>query len=131
MVAGGWIFASSYIFGLGYYLDTILFAIVVAGFASHHFPSFIRRADKVLGEWAYSVFLVQWLAGFVVTVAFHSGQSRGWAIFLAATPVAILSSAMLTLLNKRIVEPFRDRARNSSISSQLDSSEHLFLKVRP
>ena len=112
MLVGGSIFADSYIFGFGYYLDTILFAIVVAGFARHRFHPFIRRVDKVLGEWAYFVFLVQWLAGFAVTLAFHSGQSRGWAVFIAAAPVAILASAMLARLNRKFIEPFRDQVRN-------------------
>jgi peptidoglycan/LPS O-acetylase OafA/YrhL len=112
MLAGGWIFASSYIFGLGYYLDTILFTIVVAGIARRRFHPFIRRVDKVLGEWAYLVFLVQWLAGFAVSLAFKSGESRGWALFIAATPVALLASAILARLNRKFVEPFRDQVRN-------------------
>ena len=112
--AGGWIFDSSYIFGLGYYLDTILFTIVVGGLAWRRFPPYIRRIDKVLGEWAYFIFLVQWLAGFAVALAFHWGQSRGWAIFIAATPVAVLASAGLALLNRKVVEPIRDQVRDLS-----------------
>jgi hypothetical protein len=33
--------------------------------------------DKVLGEWAYPVFLVQWLVGFVVVATFLHEVSRG------------------------------------------------------
>jgi peptidoglycan/LPS O-acetylase OafA/YrhL len=114
MLAGGWIFAPSYIFGLGYYLDTILFSIVVGGLAWRRFHPAIRGVDKVLGEWAYFVFLVQWLAGFAVALAFHSGQARGWAICVAATPLALLASAGLALLNRKFVEPFRDKVRDLS-----------------
>ncbi len=113
LLAGGWIFDSSYIFGLGYYLDTILFTIVVGGIAWRRFHPLVRPVDKALGEWAYFVFLVQWLAGFAVVVAFHPGQSRGWAILLAATPVAVLASAGLALLNKKFVEPLRDQVRDA------------------
>jgi len=104
----------SYIFGLGYYLDTILFTIVVSGLAWRSFPPFIRHIDKVLGEWAYFVFLVQWLAGFAVALAFQWGQTRGWALFIAATPVALLASAELALLNRKFVEPIRDQVRDLS-----------------
>ena len=114
MIAGGWIFADSYIFGLGYYLDTILFAVVVGGYAWRRFHPLIRRVDKVLGEWAYFVFLLQWLAGFAVTLALPSVETRGWVIFVAATPVAVLASAMLAHLNRKIVEPFRDQVRRVS-----------------
>ncbi len=114
MLAGGWLFPDSYIFGLGYYLDTILFTIVVAGLAWRSFLPFIRRIDKVLGEWAYFVFLVQWLAGFAVALAFQWGQSRGWALCIAATPVAVLASAGLALLNRKFVEPIRNQVRDLS-----------------
>jgi peptidoglycan/LPS O-acetylase OafA/YrhL len=111
LLAGGWTFAGSYVFGLGYYLDTILMTIVVGGLAWRRFHPLIGRLDKVLGEWAYFVFLVQWLAGFAVALAFHSGQSRGWAIFIAATPLAVLASAGLAFLNRKFVEPLRDQVR--------------------
>jgi len=114
MLAGGWIFAPSYVFGLGYYLDTILFSIVVGGLAWRRFHPAIRAVDKVLGEWAYFVFLVQWLAGFAVALAFRSGQARGWAICTAATPVALLASAGLAVLNRKFVEPLRDKVRDLS-----------------
>jgi peptidoglycan/LPS O-acetylase OafA/YrhL len=114
MIAGGWIFADSYIFGLGYYLDTILFAVVVGGYAWRRFHPLIRRVDKVLGEWAYFVFLLQWLAGVAVTLALPTVETRGWVIFVAATPMAVLASAMLAHLNRKIVEPFRDQVRRVS-----------------
>jgi peptidoglycan/LPS O-acetylase OafA/YrhL len=119
ILAGGWIFATSYIFGLGYYLDTVLITIVVGGLAWRRFHPFIQRVDKVLGEWAYFVFLVQWLAGFAVAFAFRSGQSRGWAIFIAAAPVAVLASAGLAFLNRKFVEPLRDQVRDLQVTAAL------------
>jgi len=119
MLAGGWIVTSSYIFGLGYYLDTILITIVVGGLAWRRFHPIIRRVDKLLGEWAYFVFLVQWLAGFAVVLAFHSVPLRGWAIFIAAVPVAVLVSAGLAFLNRKFVEPLRDQVRDFQGGSSL------------
>jgi peptidoglycan/LPS O-acetylase OafA/YrhL len=117
LLAGGWIFAGSYIFGFGYFLDTILVTIVVAGIAWRGFSPFIRRLDKALGEWAYFVFLTQWLAGFLAVRAFHLGQSRGWAVLLAAAPVTALASAGLAFLNRTFVEPFRHQVRDLRVNS--------------
>jgi peptidoglycan/LPS O-acetylase OafA/YrhL len=135
MVAGGWILAGSYIFGIGYYLDTILFAIVVAGLAWRRFHPIIRRVDRLLGEWAYFVFLVQWLAGFAVTIAIQSNESRGWTIAIGATPVAILASAVLAHLNRKFVEPFRDKVRISPstpipLLSSTETHTHSSIKSR-
>jgi len=112
LLAGGWIFDSSYIFGFGYYLDTVLFTIIMGGLAWHRFHPIIQRVDKPLGEWAYFIFLVQWLAGFSVALAFHSGQSRGWTILVAATPLILLAGAGLAFLNRKLIEPLRNQVRN-------------------
>ena len=66
----------------------------------------------MLGEWAYFVFLVQWLAAFVVAVAVLDGQLRGWSLTLAATPVILAMAAGMMVLNRRLLEPLRDRVRN-------------------
>jgi peptidoglycan/LPS O-acetylase OafA/YrhL len=111
MLAGGWLFPDSYIFGIGYYLDTILFAVVVAGLIGRKFHPLVKLADKSCGEWAYFVFLIQWLAGFAIASALHLGDARGWALFLGTAPLAALGSAALAVLNRKFVEPLRDVVR--------------------
>ena len=69
MLAGGTVFPASYIFGWGYLLDTVCFAIVVSGLSglsSQQFGPLVERIDRMLGEWSYFAFLVHWLAGFLV-----------------------------------------------------------------
>lgn len=127
MLFGGWIFADSYIFGLGYYPDTVLFAIVVAGLVGRRFHPLVRRADKTLGEWAYFIFLIQWLAGFAVASALHLGASRGWLLFLGTAPVTALGGAALALLNRKFVEPFRDQVREQPAAA----APALGLTLRP
>jgi len=111
VMAGGWIFPDSYIFGSGYYVSVVLFTVVVAGFAGRQFAPMIERIDRTLGEWAYFIFLVQWLAGFAVAVTFMPGQWRGWTLLLVATPAIVAAGAGLAILNHRLVEPFRDLVR--------------------
>jgi peptidoglycan/LPS O-acetylase OafA/YrhL len=112
MLAGGSIFSDSYVSGAGYYLDTVFFTLVVAGLVGRRFGPLVRRIDTALGEWAYFAFLVQWLAAFVVAVAFLDGEWRGWTLMLATTPVIVVLSAGLAALNRKLLEPLRDRVRN-------------------
>jgi len=114
LVAGGWVFPDSYVFGIGYYVGIVLFTVVVAGFAGLQLAPMFARIDRTLGEWAYFVFLVQWLAGFIVAVTFMPGQWRGWTLLAAATPAIVLAGAGLAMLNRSLVEPFRDLVRGSS-----------------
>jgi peptidoglycan/LPS O-acetylase OafA/YrhL len=111
LMAGGWLFPDSYIFGLGYYVGIVLFAVVVAGLVGRQFGPVIGRVDRTLGEWAYFVFLVQWVAGFAVAETFMPGQWRGWTLLLTATPAIIGAGAGLAILNRRLVEPLRDAVR--------------------
>jgi hypothetical protein len=67
--------------------------------------------DRTLGEWAYFIFLVQWLAGFAVVLTFMPGQWRGWTLLMVATPAIIAAGAGLAILNRRLVEPLRDLVR--------------------
>jgi peptidoglycan/LPS O-acetylase OafA/YrhL len=113
MLAGGSIFPDSYVFGVGYYLGIVLFTIVAAGLAGRQFAPALRRLDTTLGEWAYFVFLVQWLAGFAVAATLMPGQWRGWTLLFVATPAIVAAGAGLALLNRWLVEPLRDLVRHA------------------
>ena len=119
MAAGGWLVADSYIFGLGYYVGIALFFVVVAGLAGRQFAPAIERVDRQLGEWAYFVFLVQWLAGFAVSVTVLHGQARGWTLLFLATPVIVAAGAGLAYLNRALVEPLRDFVRTASTGRRI------------
>jgi hypothetical protein len=67
----------------------------------------------MLGEWAYFVFLVQWLAGFAVAVTLMPGQWRGWTLLFVATPAIVAAGAGLAWLNRRLLEPLRDLVRHA------------------
>ena len=114
MAAGGMILPASHIFGLGYLVDTICFAVVVSGLSAlsvDKFGPLVERIDRTLGEWSYFAFLVHWLAGFLVAGIMFNGDWRGWTLLLAATPVVLVASAALAWLNRGFVEPLRSRVR--------------------
>jgi peptidoglycan/LPS O-acetylase OafA/YrhL len=114
MLAGGTVLPVSWIFGPGYLLDTICFAVVVSGLSaisSHRFGPLAGRIDRTLGEWSYFAFLVHWPAGFVVASVVLNGEWRGWTLLLAVTPVVLAASAGFATLNRRLLEPLRDRVR--------------------
>jgi peptidoglycan/LPS O-acetylase OafA/YrhL len=115
MVAGGAVLPESHIFGLGYLVDTICFAVVVSGLSGlspHQFGPLAERIDRTLGEWSYFAFLVHWLAGFLVAGILFNGDWRGWALLLAVTPVVLAASAAFASLNRTFVEPLRSRVRH-------------------
>jgi peptidoglycan/LPS O-acetylase OafA/YrhL len=116
MLAGGLVLPESYIFGWGYLLDTVFFAVVVSGLSglfSQQFGPRLARVDQTLGEWSYFAFLVHWLAGFFVAGILLGGEWRGWTLLLAITPVVLVASAAFAMLNRKFLEPLRDRVRRA------------------
>ena len=117
MAAAGSILPESYVYGASYYISTLAFAFVVAGLADPMLARrFVRlaRLDAILGEIAYPLFLVQWITGFIVALAFFPGNWRGWTLMLVATPFMIGLSIGLARLNEVLIEPLRDRVRASA-----------------
>jgi peptidoglycan/LPS O-acetylase OafA/YrhL len=114
MVAGGSLLPASWVFGPGYILDTICFAIVVSGlsdFSGHEFGPLVGRIDRTLGDWSYFTFLVHWLAGFLVSGFLLNGEWRGWTLLLAVTPVLLMASWAFAVINRKLLEPLRSRIR--------------------
>jgi peptidoglycan/LPS O-acetylase OafA/YrhL len=115
MVAGAVILPESYVVGVGYYVGIVCCVVLVAGLAERQFVAPFDRIDRILGDMAYPLFLLQWLVGFLVTVAFFPEASRGWLIFLAATPALILAAYGVAWLNEALVEPLRRRVRHAPL----------------
>jgi peptidoglycan/LPS O-acetylase OafA/YrhL len=125
MLAAGWILPQSDVFGASYYIGTMLFAFVVAGFADYKPGARIASLDHAVGELAYPVFLLQWLAGFLVALAFFPGTWRGWLLTLAATPVLLGLSIGLAKMNRTMIEPLRTRIRDRALrDAPLPSGHH-------
>src|SRR5262249_5427537 len=73
MVLAGWLLPESYVYGTGYYLNSLVFAAVVAGLVARPFSGAVARCDRALGEIAYPVFLSHWLVGFSAALARFPG----------------------------------------------------------
>ncbi|HSR58679.1 MAG TPA: hypothetical protein VLL57_10835 [Candidatus Binataceae bacterium] len=113
MVAARWILPDSYAYGVGFYLNTVVFTFLVYGLAGRSFGPWIRRFDRILGELAYPVFLIQWLAGFVIVLVLLPATPRGWALTLAATPLILVGAGALAVLHRTLIEPLRSRLREA------------------
>jgi len=111
MVLAGWLLPESYVYGAGYYLNDLVFAVVAAGLAQRPFSGAVARFDRTAGEIAYPIFLSQWLVGFLVALAFFPGTWRGWTLTLVATPFIVVTGFVLALVNRRLIEPLRLRLR--------------------
>jgi len=118
MAAGGALLPSSYIFGLGYFADTLCMAILVCGLADCRdrvSPAPLMAVDAGLGELSYFVFLSHWLAGFAASSVVPGGDQRGWALLAVATPITLAMSVAFSRLNRAVLEPLRDRIRGSAM----------------
>jgi peptidoglycan/LPS O-acetylase OafA/YrhL len=114
MAAAGSILPDSYVYGASYYIGTLAFVFVVSGLADYKPGPRLARIDKTLGDIAYPLFLVQWLAGFIVALAFFPGTWRGWALTLVATPFMVGLAIGLAKFNDLLIEPLRDRVRTGA-----------------
>jgi peptidoglycan/LPS O-acetylase OafA/YrhL len=134
MLAGGAVLPASYIFGWGYLIDTVCFGVVVSGLSalsSRQFGPLMERIDRMLGEWSYFAFLVHWLAGFLIAGILLGGETRGWTLLLAVTPVVLVASAAFAMLNRKFLEPLRGRVRGSYGRSRPTASAAVLSDTRP
>ena len=114
MLAGGAALPETHIFGAGYFLDTLCFAIVVSalsGLQKQRVGPAVARIDQTLGEWSYFAFLVHWLCSFTVATVLPVGEQRGWLLFFATTPLVLVACACFAVFNRKCIEPWRDRVR--------------------
>jgi peptidoglycan/LPS O-acetylase OafA/YrhL len=113
-IVARWLLPDEYAYGPGYYFATFLFVIVVAGLAKVQWTPLAQRLDRILGEIAYPVFLVQWLAGFLTALAISPGIWRGWPLTFASIPLILLMAVGISLLNGRLIEPLRMKLRRKA-----------------
>jgi peptidoglycan/LPS O-acetylase OafA/YrhL len=114
-VAAGSILPDAYVNGGGYYFGVVLFIFVIAGLAPVRTKPVLRSVDAALGEIAYPLFLVQWLAGFLAALFYMPGTWRGLPLLLAALPLMLVMSATIALLNQKLIDPLRGRIRRGEI----------------
>jgi peptidoglycan/LPS O-acetylase OafA/YrhL len=114
MLAAGSVLPEHWVYGASYYIGTLAFAFIVAGLADLDLGGLAARIDRALGELAYPFFLVQWLGGFVVAMAFFPGTWRGWTLTVAALPFMLGAAIGLAKLNAMVVEPLRTRIRTAA-----------------
>jgi|GEM_PF-2220879 len=125
MLAGGAVLPEFYIFGWGYLLDTACFAVVVSGLSglsSQQFGPLLARFDRLFGEWSYFAFLVHWVAGFLIAGILLNGEWRGWSLLVAVTPLVVAASAAFSILNRKLVEPLRNRIRDPGARARTAAS---------
>lgn len=123
LVVAMWAPGDLYDFGPGYYLNTVLFAVVVAKLATLVGSSSIQKLDRMLGDLAYPVFLGHWLAAFLVHLAIMPDATRGPGLALCATVCVLLMGSGFAILNRALVEPLRATIRKDAQSSEQGHNE--------
>jgi peptidoglycan/LPS O-acetylase OafA/YrhL len=117
MLAGGAALPETHIFGVGFFLDTLCFAVAVSalsGLQKHRVSPAVARIDQTLGEWSYLAFLVHWLCSFAVASVLPESEQRGWLLLFATTPLVLVACAGFAVFNRKTIEPWRDSVRGGS-----------------
>ena len=94
-----------------YYVDLLLSVALVHALVSR--PT--SRADKLMGDLAYPVFLVHWVAGFAVSLA--TGVPVGTTLMLLTIVPTMLVAWGLCLVSERLIEPVRDKVRSRELQA--------------
>lgn|SRR5579871_1445535 len=115
-VAAGSALTDEYAYGPGYYFASFLFLVGVAGLSKVQAAPLVGWIDRLLGEIAYPVFLVHWLAGFLTALTIGQGQWRGWTLAIASLPLIFAIAIALAWLNRRLVEPIRQQWRCAALT---------------
>ena len=112
----GLVDSPAYITLVGWYLDIVLITVILAGLAPLRDTRLIGKIDRKLGDLAYPVFLVHWLAGLVVVLAFEPMITRPSPLLLiAALPLIIIVSALLAWAGEKMIEPIRHSIRSTDL----------------
>jgi peptidoglycan/LPS O-acetylase OafA/YrhL len=103
---------SAYRYEYGFYLNTLAMTLLVALLALSPVKSpFLQKADKLLGDLTYPMFIAQWLVAFVIFLKIPGLAPRGYPIFVYSYPVVLVVSALIVLLVDRPLQRLRDRFR--------------------
>ena len=89
-----------------FYLNMALAFLLVAAL-----PTRTSKWDRILGDFAYPVFLVHWLCGLVMSRVLAL-PVRGGELLLASLPLVFLSALALVQLQASVVERWRDGIRS-------------------
>jgi peptidoglycan/LPS O-acetylase OafA/YrhL len=111
LLAQGRLFPDGYALHAGFYVNTVLAALVVVFLSRLNPGPRLKGLDQALGHLSYPVFLCQWLGGFVAFLIWSGAPSRGWGLALAALPVILVLSAALAWACQLFIEPLRAKIR--------------------
>jgi peptidoglycan/LPS O-acetylase OafA/YrhL len=111
LLAEGPLFPDGYAFYGGFYVNTVLAALVVVFLTGLDPGPRLKKLDEALGHLSYPVFLCQWLGGFVAYLVWSGAPSRGWGLTLGALPVILALAAALAWASQVFIEPLRARIR--------------------
>lgn len=113
LLAAGCLFGDGYALSGGFYVNTVLAALVVLFLSKLAPGQWLKGLDRALGHLSYPVFLCQWLGAFLAALLWREAPLRGWALALGSLPVTLLMSAALAWAHHAFIEPLRARIRTT------------------
>ena len=95
-----------------FYVNVLCCGLLVLLLADVKATGFAKTADQVLGQLAYPVFLLQWIAGFIAHELITPGPMRGWDLLIAACPVLLVLSSVMAIAQIKLIDPLRHTIRS-------------------
>jgi peptidoglycan/LPS O-acetylase OafA/YrhL len=106
---------STIVFAILFYSNLGFQGLAVMAMALHK----SRRPfiDKFFGDLSYPIFLCHWLVGYLLTIVFFPGQSRGIGQMLLTLVCATAVAYIVCKLQDQLVEPVRAQLRSRASAS--------------
>lgn len=113
LLAEGRLFPDGYALYAGFYVNTVLAALVVVFLSGLTPGPRVKGVDEALGRLSYPVFLCQWLGGFIAYLIWSGAPARGWGLALGSLPIILALAAALAWVHQVFVEPLRAKIRTA------------------
>lgn len=96
-----------WLISLGNYVNVAIAALIVCGLYHARPSDGLRRADRIIGDLSYPIYLLHWQMGMVASMALTGVLARG----AATAAFGLILTILVGLVCARIIDPAVERAR--------------------
>jgi peptidoglycan/LPS O-acetylase OafA/YrhL len=111
LVAAGLAGPGAFAYRVGWYLNIVLAAYVIAALGPRSAANWLGRVDKTMGDMAYPIFLVHWIISFAIVLIVPTMRQYPILLCVTTTPLTALYGWLIARMAERLIEPLRHRVR--------------------
>ncbi|MCF5233790.1 MULTISPECIES: acyltransferase family protein [unclassified Pseudomonas] len=105
-------------FNTFFYINLFSSAALVYLIANSNLQYTFKKSGKLLGDLAYPMFLLHWVAGFIMSYLILDGQRRGLLLVAVSFLPILVVSYCLSWLANRWLEPLRNIVRGQATTTK-------------